>query len=303
MKRLIDWVAVSITQLLSRLSWRGAQRVGFGLAALGVAIDRRKRGRIEENLVAAGLGDVSRGYSTFWRNLAVNSVEMLWNLSRSPHQLFRHIEVTGLDVLERAEAEQRGILLVSGHFGDWELVSLAAARAPSPVAVIARRLNCPGLERRLIDFRRSCGVRTIVRGEAGAGVAAQRWLARGGVLGCMMDRLHEGSRVVVPFLGKSTRVPLGPARLAHRVGAAVILGYAGRNSDGNPCVTFERVPTNGLGSPTEWAIAIAAAMDRAFRTAPEQWLWLRRANPEWSGVAKVLRGEEQLPTPQAEIPV
>ena len=98
--------------------------------------------------------------------------------------------------------------------GNWELVSLAAARAGAPVAVVARRLKAPRVERRIVAFRQRFGVRTLLRGSPGASVAAYRWLRDGGVLGCMMDRLHDGPRLVVPLLGKATRMPLGPLELA-----------------------------------------------------------------------------------------
>ena len=187
----------------------------------------------------------------------------------------------------------RGVLLVSGHIGNWELALVTCCRADVPVAVVARELKTARLEKKLIAFRQSCGVKTFVRGQPGAGIAAHRWLAKGGVLGCMMDRASSGSRMLVSFLGKATNMPLGPAELACRTGAAVFLGTANRLEDGRTQVTLQEVQTEGVTEPREMLRIIGGALDDVVRANPEQWFWIHRRQPDWEGVS-IVQGEAKV---------
>lgn len=279
--RLLDLLSFLLASVLAWLPWKLALPSGaLGGAVVG-ALSRRKTRRIDANLASAGCTRPRLTRRMAWKHCGTTLAEMLWCLSRSPENVLRHVSVTGLDSLLDAAREGRGVLLVSGHVGNWELVSLAAARAGLPVAVVARRLAAPGVERRLHAFRERGGVRTLVREGQGTSVSAYRWLRRGGVLGCMMDRVSGGPRLRVPFLGRSTALPLGPMRLASKTGAAVILGCAKRRDDSRTEVTFARlVQAEGQQDAMLSCRVVAQALEAEIRSRPEQWLWIyRRQRP------------------------
>jgi KDO2-lipid IV(A) lauroyltransferase len=153
----------------------------------------------------------------------------------------------------------------------------------APVAVIARTLRTPGLENKQLRCRERAGIRTLLRGDKGAGIAAYRWLTRGGVLGVMMDRLSVGRRITVPFLGNATRMPLGPPELACRSGAGVVLGLSERLPGGGTVARYRQLPTEGVTSAVEMAKIIASALDHELGSRPEQWFWIYRRQAEWTG--------------------
>lgn len=185
----------------------------------------------------------------------------------------------------------RGVLLVSGHMGNWELVSVAASKAGVPVAVVARPMRTPRLERHIIDFRQKNSIRTLLRGTPGSSVAAYRWLRRGRILGCMMDRSSNGKRVLVPFLGQGMKIPFGPAELAGRLGVPVVLGWAVRNKDGNTRVSFRRLPTEGIRNPFVIAGIVGQALQEEIKKHPEQWMWIFRQQPCWNEKSTIQTGE------------
>jgi KDO2-lipid IV(A) lauroyltransferase len=189
-----------------------------------------------------------------------------------------------MDQVRNAAAKGKGILLVTAHAGNWDLMSMALSReCIAPVMVIARNLSTPGIERMQIRSRERAGIRTLVRGDTGAGITAYRWLTKGGVLGVMMDRLSAGRRISVPFLGNATRMPLGPPELACRSGAAVVLGLSERLEDGGTVVRYQELETSGISSAVEMAKTIASALDRELHTRPEQWFWIYRRQTAWNG--------------------
>jgi KDO2-lipid IV(A) lauroyltransferase len=195
------------------------------------------------------------------------------------------LRVEGSEALTEAAGEGRGVLLVSAHLGNWELVPTVVARCGLAVAVVARPLGTPRLERKWLAFRERSGVRTLLRGETSSGMAAARWLRTGRVLGCMMDRTGLSRRLLVPFLGEAMYVPLGPAELAVRAGSAVVLGTAQRLPDGEACVRFRRLPVSPGMAPAAMARVIAEALEEEIRRRPEDWLWIYRRQA-WLGATQ-----------------
>ena len=287
---VLGLAAVGLAGVLGRLPWSALGRLG-GLLGRGFEpISGRKRPRVRRNLVSAGVIDDRRTHRAIWSHIASTFLEILWCSSRGPEAALRHVEVEGIESLRKAARAGRGVLLVSGHIGNWELVSLRAAREAIPIAVVARPMRTRRFERRVVAMRKRGGVHTILRGRPGSSVAAYRWLARGGMLGCIMDRASTGKRMLVPFLGNGTYLPLGPATLACRTGAAVVLGTAKRLEDGTARVRFSRLDTRGLAEPERLAWVIAAAIETAVREAPQQWLWIYRNQPDGPGGASGLVG-------------
>ncbi len=284
MSRILDTVAVAAVGALSRLPRSFALRLGCWFGAIAHRLGGRKNPRIRTNLERAGVNDPARATASAWRHMGQTMFEMFWMLDRPPEQALEGARIEGMDQVRKAAARGKGILLVTAHAANWDLMSMALARENiAPVAVIARNLRTPGLERKQIRCRERAGIRTLVRGEAGAGITAYRWLTRGGVLGVMMDRLSTGRRITVPFLGNATRMPLGPPELACRSGAAVVLGLSERLEDGGTAVQYQELDTAGISSAVEMAKIIASALDRELRTRPEQWFWIYRRQTEWEG--------------------
>ena len=284
MSRILDAVAVTTAGALSRLPRSFALRLGRWFGAVAHRLGGRKNPRIRANLARAGVDDPVRATGSAWRHMGQTMFEMFWMLDRSTDEALMGVQIEGMDQVRRAAAEGNGILLVTAHAANWDLMSMALSRENiAPVAVIARNLSTPGLEKKQIRCRERAGIRTLVRGEAGAGITAYRWLTRGGVLGVMMDRLSAGRRISVPFLGNATRMPLGPPELACRSGAAVILGLSERLPGGETAVKYRRLDTAGISSAVEMAKLIASALDQELRSRPEQWFWIYRRQTEWNG--------------------
>ncbi len=277
---ILDLAAVGLAGILGRLPRSALGRLGGLLGAGFEPVSGRKRTRVRRNLVAAGVTENRRTHREIWSHIASTFVEILWCSSRGPQAVLRNVEVEGIESLREAARGGRGVLLVSGHIGNWELVSLRAAREGIPVAVVARPMRTRRFEGRIIAMRARGGVHTILRGRPGSSVAAYRWLARGGMLGCIMDRASTGKRMLVPFLGRGTYLPLGPATLACRTGAAVVIGTAMRRDDGRARLRFERLDTADVAGPTELVRIIALAIETAVRRTPRQWLWIYRNQPE-----------------------
>lgn len=181
------------------------------------------------------------------------------------------------ECLAAAIAEGRGVVFASAHLGPWEQVASSLVAAGTPLTVVAREPYDPRLASIYEQLRARRGVRTVYRGASGAGIALVRVLRRGEVLGVPMDLASRVESVDVPFLGRPAPTPVGPARLAIRTGAAVVVGTAERAPDGTLGMSFTRIEP--ASCERELTARINAELSRRIRAMPEAWLWMHRRWP------------------------
>ena len=143
-------------------------------------------------------------------------------------------------LIDEALREGRGVVFASAHLGPWERVAASLVAAGFPLTTIARESYDPRFTRLYERLRGSRGVRVVWRspapdarrnargdhraGEMAATVGIVRTLRRGGVLGVPMDLRSRVPSCETPFLGHAATTPVGPARIALRTGAAVVVG-------------------------------------------------------------------------------
>ena len=293
--RTLEGLGEAVVRVIGLMPWRVVLWIGGCSGRIAGLVMRRKDLRVRWNLRLAGVADPNRVCRRVWGHLGRNLFEMIWNIGNSADRAMKHVIVEGADALSDASERGRGVILVSGHMGNWELVSLAASRAGAPLAVVAKPLRLRRLERRVIDFRRKNSIRTLVRGATGSSVAAYRWLRDGRMLGCMMDRSGNGRRTLIPFLGGGMNIPLGPAVLASRLDASIVLGSAVREKNGVTKVSFRRLRTDGARNAQAIAWSVGEALQEEVSSHPEQWLWIFRQQPCWDGESMPRFDEGMLP--------
>lgn len=182
------------------------------------------------------------------------------------------------ECLDEAIAEGRGVVFASAHLGPWERVAASLVAAGVPLTVVAREPYDPRLGRVYERLRAARGVRAVYRGADGAGMALVRVLRRGGVLGIPMDLASRVPSIDVPFLGSPAPTPIGPARIAIRTRAAVVVGTAAIHGEGL-ALSFVRIP--GCACEAELSTRINAELSARIRALPEMWPWMHRRWPAW----------------------
>lgn len=204
---------------------------------------------------------------------------MLLRMSRvGREELIAATDVEGLDALRAAVDAGRGALLVTGHFGNWEIGGASVAARGVPVDAVARPQTNPHFDRLINRARERLGITVIRRGDATK--AALRSLRRGRVVGLVADQDARSRGLFVPFFGRPASTYRGPAVLASRTGAPVFMGTAVRKPDGRYGVTIRPIPMPAIDDPDERAdrltADLAAALEAAVREEPGQYLWQHR---------------------------
>ncbi|NMO22219.1 lysophospholipid acyltransferase family protein [Pyxidicoccus fallax] len=182
-------------------------------------------------------------------------------------------------VLETALARGRGVVFVSGHVGNWELLARRVARAGYPSQSIAKETTDPRLTELVGRFRERGGVRSIWRGQEGAARAMLRALRSGEILGILIDQDTKVQSLFVPFFGQLAATPRAAADLAIRTGAAVVTGFCHRDGEGYR-LSMEEVPVPQVEDREAAALELTAALslriEAAIRRTPEQWVWMHQ---------------------------
>ncbi|HUY61540.1 MAG TPA: hypothetical protein VMW49_06650 [Candidatus Dormibacteraeota bacterium] len=203
-------------------------------------------------------------------------------LDRLVADLQRRGPVAGAEHLETALAEGHGAILVSAHFGNWDLGAASAALTGHPVHTLADPFGPPAVDERVRRARERLGVHVLDPGTAGVR-AALRVLRRNEILALAADLDPGTGGVLVPFFGRLAVIPAGPAALALRTGAPIVAGYIWRDRDGRYQGAVEPPvrpdPTADRAVETErLTAAMIASFERAIRRAPAQWSIFR---PIW----------------------
>lgn len=283
---LLVRVFVCVVQATSLAACRG---IAGGLATLATDVLRLRRGVIEENLgiVFPGLSAAERRRLTWemWEHLFLMVAEIA-HLPRKVHRSNwqKYFDVPNREEVVRLLADGRPKVIVSGHFGNFELSGYVLALFGFPSVTVARPLDNPFLHRFVNEFRGRTGQTMLPK--QGSSADADRLLAAGGLLAILADQAAGPKGCWVDFLGRPASTHKAIAVLALSNDAPLMVGCARRL--GKPM--HYAIAIAGVADPretppelqtveglTQWHTDVLAAL---VRESPEQYWWVHR---RWKG--------------------
>lgn len=181
--------------------------------------------------------------------------------------------------MDAALARGKGVVFVTGHVGNWELLARYVALEDYPAAVIGKELSDPRSTKLVENFRASGKLRVIWRGSQGAAKEMLRALKGNSILGILIDQDTKVQSVWVPFFGKLAKTPRAAADLAIRTGAVPMLGFCTRVGPLKYRITMETLPLPALEG--EEAVVclttdLTKGIENQIREHPEQWVWIHQ---------------------------
>lgn len=190
------------------------------------------------------------------------------------------VRMQGLERPLRIMLDDRPTVLVTGHFGNWELLGYVLATVGLDLDAIARPIDNPLINRWLLGVRQRQGMRIITKW--GASDRMARVMETGGMLGFIGDQNAGDRGMFVPFFGRLASAYKSIGLLAMKYEAPVICGYARRLSG-----RFEyELGATDVIEPSDWVdqpdplyyltARYARAIEAMVRLAPEQYLWVHR---------------------------
>ena len=206
----------------------------------------------------------------------------LFRLSRlSKEEILAMTQVVGKEHMERALARGKGVIMVSAHLGNVDLLIQIPLAFGVPMSTPVEHIQPERLFRYTLRLRTSHGLRMFPTG--GPMLELYRALKRGEMIGLAADRGIDVSTRKVDFFGEPASLPEGPVRLALRTGAALIPGFGLRLPDNSFQVRIEpplEIPNTGdrdadIAAGMEMVVDV---LEHYISRHPEQWLL---AKPVW----------------------
>jgi len=273
--------------LFSRvLPWKVGIWLGGRLGIVSSYLLTKERKRAKENLAAA-LGDekspkeLAAILRSSFENLGKGLIEILKMSHLRREELEALVVFEGEEHLKRAYAEGKGVILITGHIGNWELLGAVLALRGYPLSVIAAPLYDPRIDEWIARSRERFGVQTISRGTPSSSRKILSVLRGKEVLGLLIDQDTRTEGVFVDFFNRKAYTPSGAAGLALRSGAIVLTCFIVR-LPGNYHRIILREPLEMISSGEHDrdlllnTAVFTRAIEDCVRQHPDQWVWMHR---------------------------
>lgn len=261
-----------------------AQRVGRGVGTLAFSLaggERRKMlASLSQAFPEASEEERERIARESFRHLATMALEMVCIQQLSP-RLEEWVEWPEEDraAFGAALEKGKGVVFVTGHIGNWEILGWRMAREV-PMYAVGKSPPDERLGAQIARLRADAGVQSIWRGDPSAARKLLTALKSNAVLCMLIDQDTRVQNVFVPFFGKLAATPRAAADFAIRTGAAAIVGYVHKQPSGRYRLRTYPVEVPSTGDREADAVALTAAFSReleqAIRQAPEQWVWMHQ---------------------------
>jgi len=205
-------------------------------------------------------------------------VEFLRAGALTPAQISKEVLLEDCTKIFSALSGGKGLLVLTAHVGNFELLAMAAALKGVPLTIVAKTLKPEWLNRWWFDTRSAFGVRTLPSRNSYR--KCLDVLGSNGVLAFVLDQnMNKYRGIFVDFFGRPACTSPGLALLSARSGASVLPVFTLRGGDGRHRIRFlDLIPPPGkskeaIKNATQHYTGI---IEDFIRTHPEQWIWLHR---------------------------
>ena len=215
-----------------------------------------------------------------FQNLGITFFEIMQLGALSRDDILGRVRVVGLERLQRALAGKKGLIIVSGHLGNWELGMLyTCCLVEKPALGVAKKIRFAPLNRWVYRTRTRFGLKLIYK--KGALPEMRKTLRRGGILGLLVDQSRRSEGVDVTFFGHKVTATPAAAFLAIRCNSQILPVFCIRGDDGRLTMEvkspLEMKLTGDLRSDVQFNTQmITDVVEAAVREYPQQWFWVHK---------------------------
>lgn len=209
------------------MSHRAALALGRILGRIGCVFAAGERGKALRHLELAygdELAEADRKAIArqVFEGLAMNLIEGLHSLSWTEEDYLRILKTEGAENFSEALEGGRGVILVSGHLGSWEILPpYVAYSTGQKLGIVMRDMSDPVMNARLKEFRSRAGNTIYSTTDSPLGMI--RRIKKNGVMSMMADQDSRHVRGVhVDFFGRPALTPIGPAHLARKLNTPIV---------------------------------------------------------------------------------
>ena len=284
-ERIEYWLVVAVARTLGRLPrWMARGLVGILTAVLCRALGRLRRvGERNLELAMPGLPSSDRDHilRTLFRNLGWQLVEFCRMPRYTPENTRNWIRTEGIEHFLAAQARGKGVLVLTGHLGAWEMSGFYHSLMCHRMGVVIRRLDNRLLDEYVNNIRCLRGNHVLHKDDFARGLLSA--MHAGQAVGILMDtNMTPPQGVFVRFFGIEACTASGLARVALKTGATVVPGFlVWEEAERKYVLHFgPELKFNKTGDAENDILAATQqcndVLEAWIRRYPDQWLWIHR---------------------------
>ncbi|EGS32772.1 MULTISPECIES: lysophospholipid acyltransferase family protein [Megasphaera] len=276
------YLARGISKLICQFSYERIIAWGRKLGPLGEKILHKQRERGIRHIMQ-GLACTQKEAETIiaavFANLGQSLLEILYTPQLCKENIHTFVTLEHEERLQQALDKNKGVIVLTAHFGNWEWMGAALSLYGYPTTTIVKNQPNDQLTRLLNEHRRMMGLEVFERG-GNAMIIAARALRRKKILGFLADQ--DGGEDGVPdeFLGKFASSPKGPAQFYCKFGSPIVPIFAIHDEQHHHRVLIgKEIAYEPTGDTTkdiaEVTRLLTAETARLIQTYPAEWLWFQ----------------------------
>jgi len=284
MKRILFHIISGTFRVIGLIPRRIAEKLSRCLGRLWFLLDRRHQQVAINNLTYVfgyekSPTQIRQMARRIFANLVMILFEIGWSHRASHEEIVRQIRFDGIHHLRTAYRRGRGVLVLTGHLGSWELLADAAGMLGYPINVVYRPFDFRPLDAFFENFRGRSGAQLFSKAHAMRKIL--RSLKNNELVGILLDQ-NTGRRagVFVDFFGRSACTNKGLALIAQKTGAPVVPIFLVREADAYRMTVGPEVPLIETGDKnrdvSENTRQYNRVLEAMIRRYPEQWFWVHR---------------------------
>lgn len=273
----------AISTVVSWLPYGAVVVIGKGLGRIYHLVAKKQRLRAEKTIKERLGYDEKQAYETIRRvfiKLAITFMEIMYMPALNKDNIRKYVTFDRPDILEKAVAEGKGVVMLACHMDNWEWLGAALAMYGFPLSAVEK----PQPNRIYSDFmnelRRNAGQEIFARGSNEI-IGCARAMKKGRMLGLIADQDGGYNGIFVPFLGKMASTPVGPAYFARKFKAPIVPIFIVRNPDGygHRCIVKEpiRYEVTGDVKADDYNVTLKMTqeVEKIIKEYPDNWLWFQ----------------------------
>lgn len=276
--KVLKWVSGAVCHL----SYGTILSIGKRLGPVYSLIAQKQKKRGVKNCMI-GLEitepEAERLMNKLFEHLGQCAMEILYMPNLTKSFIAEHIEVRGTEYIEAALNLNKGVVILTGHIGNWEWMGATLAACGYPSTTIVKKQPNAQFTRLMNEFRENAGLEVFARGGSEM-IRAAKAMKQKKLLGFLADQDGGFNGVPVDFMGQMSSAVLGPATFAYKFGAPVVPVFASRKPEGGHIVhILEPLYYEDTGHEEEDLYRLTERTVRVtenfIKEHPAEWVWFQ----------------------------
>ena len=285
MKNTLEFILfISLSYFIRLCGLNSARKLSYPFAYLFFYFIPIRKNVVIENLSKAfpelASNEINRIAFNCYKNFIISLIEIMYMRGMDKEEIINILPAGNADLIKRKYEEGKGVILLSAHFGNWELIAASvSARINIPLHIVVKPQRNPYVNEWMNKVRTKWNNKIIPLGVSIRQVYKE--IKNKNLVAMAVDQRGPYEGIRLKFFGINTAVYSGPAILAIKTGAPIIYGLTIRQPDYSYKVVLEEIDLSGLPETEEEKILEISRRHTSFlekyiKQHPEQWFWMHK---------------------------